>query len=175
MVNWTVAGAASAAALLLILVWIVRLCVPARGAIRPGPEWVRRFDARRYSPVNRLLSGEDLEFLPVAPGYSTEIERRLRAARRKALAGYLQWMKADFDRLYLAGKAAIAEAETDQSDLLASLVRMRAVFLWRYTLAMGRLSLSWAGAGLPDARSLAESVARMGSTVGTLAPFGARS
>lgn len=175
MVSWAMAGAVIAAVVLMVLVWIVRLCAPEPGARRPGPEWVKRFDARRYDPVSRLLSGHDLEFLPSAPGYSTEIERRLRAARRRALAGYLRWMKTDFDRLYLAGKAAIAEAHTDQSDVLASLVRMRAVFLWRYALAMGRLSFSWAGVGLPDARGLAEAVSRLGSTVGTLAPSSARS
>ncbi len=172
--SWATAGAVVAAALLLLLVWIVRLCVPARGTGRPGPEWVRRFDARRYDPVHRLLSGEDLEFLPKAPGYSPEIERRLRAARRKALAGYLKWMKADFDRLYMAGKAAIAEAQTDQSEVLAALVRMRAVFLWRYALAMARVPMTWAGAPAPDLRSLTQAVARLGSMVGTLAPSGAR-
>lgn len=175
MVSWAIAGAVLAASFLLVLVWIVRLCIPARRAVRPRAEWLKCFDARRYDPVNRLLSSADLEFLPGVPGYSTEIERRLRAARRKALVGYLRWMKADFDRLYLAGKAAIAGAKTDQSDILASLVRLRAVFLWRYTLAMGRLSMSWAGFGLPDARRLAETVAKLGSTVGTLAPSSARS
>lgn len=174
MVSWALAGSVLAAAVLIVFLWFVRLCVSPRGARRPGPEWVKRFDARRYDPVNRLLSGHDLEFLPSAPGYSMEIERRLRAERRRALAGYLRWMKADFDRLYLAGKAAIAEAEADQSDVLATLVRMRAEFLWRYAVAMGRLSMAWAGVRLPDARGLAEAVSRLGSTVGTLAPSSTR-
>jgi hypothetical protein len=174
MLGTGVMAAAAAAATLTVLVWLARKSIGARGVKMPGPRWLERFDARRYRPAERLISASDLEFLPLAPGYTPEIERRLRAARRRVLAGYLRWMRADFDRLYVAGKAMAAAAETDQTDVVVALVRMRMVFLWRYAVAMGRLRLAWAGAAMPDVRTLAGAVARLGGTVRSMTPAQAR-
>jgi len=132
-----------------------RLSSTAR-VVPPSRDWVERFDARRYRPALRLMKPDDLEFLEREPGYSAEIGRRLRAARRRALVGYLKWMKADFDRLYVAGKLMVAEADSDRSDFALVLVRVRGRFLVAYAKARLRLALGWAGA--PNVQALTEAL-----------------
>lgn len=148
-----VAVAAVVCSVLAGVLW--RLSSTAR-VLPPSRDWLERFDAGRYRPALRLMKPDDLEFLEREPGYCAEIGRRLRAARRRALVGYLKWMKADFDRLYVAGKLMVAEAGSDRSDFALILVRMRSSFLVAY--AKARLRLALGTASVPNVQSLAEAL-----------------
>src|SRR5690242_18336963 len=69
---------------------------------RPNPDFsaVRypTFSPEAYRPMMRLLQESDFRFLAAQPGFSPQLGRRFRAARRQIFRGYLRILRRDFSR-----------------------------------------------------------------------------
>ena len=140
---FTIALATSAAlaALLLFLLRSLRFRAVEPESQGWSEEWFNGFSVDYYKPMKRLLLESDFEYLRKQPGYTKQIEQRLRRERADAFKAYLRSLSHDFSMLYSGLNTLLLESETDRSDLAAGLVTLRAEFAWRRTQAYFRLQL----------------------------------
>ena len=126
-----------------LAVWTLfrRLLAPAPGVDGKG---FRSFSPDSYRPMERLLEEDDFRFLRAAPGYSPDLEKRLRAERRAIFRIYLRRLRRDFVSLHRAARFAVAHGSQDRPDLAGALVRQWALFWVAYSLVNLRLAF-----GLP--------------------------
>src|SRR3954452_17923265 len=80
-------------------------------------EWISDLSTERYRPMLRLLDSTDIEFLRGQPGYSRDMEAKLRMQRCQVFRGYLRCLTSDFQRVCMALKIVMAQSEHDRPDL----------------------------------------------------------
>ena len=101
-------------------------------------EWISSLSADRYAPMMRLTDEADFRFLRLQPGFTQEMEDRLRDHRYHMLMAYLHSLRSDFDGLATALKYVLANADHDQANLASALVRAQVSFSWSFVLASVR-------------------------------------
>lgn len=121
-----------------------KLAAPRRNYTLAG-DWMRRLSADKYRPMQRLLDESDFAFLASHPAATRAMERRLRAARRRAFRGYLRSLERDFGRVCGAIQVLMVHSAVDRPDLAAILVKQRALFSYGSLSLQVRLTLDAVG------------------------------
>jgi hypothetical protein len=132
----------------------------------------RPFEAKSYLPMERLLSGSDVEFLRGQPGFRPPMEKRIRSARRAIFRAYLKALQRDFRALHLAVTNLVLAAPVDQSPLLAELFRENRRFQMMVWHAQFGLVLHWMhlGSTSSEVTKLIEAAARLSEIQRALIP-----
>jgi len=91
-------------------------------------EWISDLSTERYKPMLRLLDSADIEFLRSQPGYTRDMESKLRAQRCQVFRGYLRCLTSDFQRVCMALKIVMAQSEQDRPDLAGTLLHQQVLF-----------------------------------------------
>src|SRR5580693_9260893 len=81
--------------------------------------------ADRYRPMLRLLSDEDLNFVPAKSG----LRRSLRARRRELFRSYLRCLARDYAHLLAGVRAVMVQSGMDRPELAHALAKNRTLFL----------------------------------------------
>jgi hypothetical protein len=115
----------------------------------------------RYRPMLRLLSDEDLAFVPG----NTALSRTLRARRRQLFRGYLNCLTRDYAHLLAGVRAAMAASGADRPELARALAKNRMLFACAICKVELRLALHAAGIGKVDVSALVEAMDRMSAQV----------
>ena len=128
-------------------------------------DWISSLSARRYEPMLRLTDDADFRFLRVQPGYTREMEKRLREHRYRMFLAYLDNLRSDFDGLANALKWILANADGDRANLASALLEAQAAFRWGFLMAKARAYAWRRGVCQVDVRHL---VALFETTLGEL-------
>lgn len=96
------------------------------------------FDMRRYRPIERLLSDDDLAFL-ASSSIKPATLKRVRAERRRLLSRYLKNLETDFSCLQRDARALLLTAPEDRPELAAAIMSQQ--FAFQRTMWMLRLRL----------------------------------
>lgn len=91
-------------------------------------DWIEELSAERYRPMLRVLHGDDLEFLSAQAGFPAGQAREFRMQRVRVFRGYLQCLRADFERVSMAIRVLMVQSRDDRPDLAQMLIRQRARF-----------------------------------------------
>jgi hypothetical protein len=86
-------------------------------------EWINELSIDRYRPMMRLLDLSDFEYLRSQPGYTPEMEFRVRSQRCEVFRGYLRCLNMDFQRVATALKVVMTHSQQDRPDLAAALIQ----------------------------------------------------
>lgn len=163
--------------LVLFLATSAGLILPALLRLAQGcklndlsPEWIERFSARSYRPMDNLLTDEDFVFLSRQPGFDWTLYRRFRRERLRIYKQYLHRMIADFNRLHLLARVLLAQSETDHSALVSKLVWVKLRFTGIVALAEMRYALCWLGVRSLSARALIAELEELSALVQSVAP-----
>jgi ribosomal protein L20 len=110
--------------------------------------------------MTRLLREKDFKFLAAQPGFSPQLGRRFRAARRQVFRSYLRILRKDFRRAASACWILMIRAADDRQDLAKILIRQHLMFALAVFAVEGRLLLHavGVGTGTVDVRGLLESL-----------------
>jgi hypothetical protein len=132
----------------------------ARRKPEPAPDlaWCRQFTTARYRPMERLLRGDDYDFLAAQPGFDPKIARKLEKTRRHIFQRYLRSLGRDFDRLMSAAALVMTHSAEDRPDLARVLLQHRLAFAWAMTQVRCRLVLNGMGIGTVDVKPLIEAI-----------------
>jgi hypothetical protein len=120
--------------LVLLAIGVAAVLPTLRRLLKPAsvhditPEWLANFSAESYLPMEKLLSGEDFEFLSRQPGFDLALYRKLRRERLEIFRMYLHRMIRDFGRLDFAARLIVANAAEDHSRVLAHLLWLKLRF-----------------------------------------------
>lgn len=150
---WVTLAGVSLAVLLLS---VIRLLARSQAFV-PDYNWLESFSVSRYRPMVRLLAEDDYEFL-TAQGAGRAAVRRLRAERRRIFLIYLDNLARDFRRLHTIARYALVEADSDQSDHVAALVRVRLQFSLAVACVRARVLLHSLGVGSVRVDSVLDSL-----------------
>jgi hypothetical protein len=91
-------------------------------------EWISDLSTERYKPMLRLLDSADIQFLRSQPGYTRQLEDKLRMQRCKVFHGYLRCLNTDFQRVATALKIVMAQSQQDRPDLASALIHQQVLF-----------------------------------------------
>jgi hypothetical protein len=132
--------------LALILGALYRQVISPKCNLPVTAEWLNELSADRYRPMLRLLEIDDLEFLRLQPGFSPQMETKIRNERRQVFLDYLRCLESDFNRICAAIKLLMAQAQQDRPDLPSILVHHQVMFACgtvsaRYQLFLHRCGL----------------------------------
>lgn len=143
-------------AVVVFAVWLLLVCRIAAIWRRPAPArgWTPELSVDRYQPMLRLLQEDDIQFLRQQPGVTPALVKRLRRNRYLVFQGYLHSLQADFHRACEALTVLALHAETDQRDLIRSIIRHRLKFRVRLLQVRWRLVLYRWNAGSVPVRQL---------------------
>jgi hypothetical protein len=122
--------------------------------------------ADRYRPMLRLLSQDDLAFIPP----EGKLQKAFRAKRRELFRGYLRCLTRDYAHLLAAVRAAMVQSGTDRPDLARALTRNRVLFAAAMCKVEFRLALHAAGIGSVDISGLVDALETLRGQVGVLQP-----
>jgi hypothetical protein len=125
----------------------------------PDSSW--RFETRRYRPIERLLSDDDLQFLASCKLGPATL-KRVRAERRRLLSRYLRNLETDFSRLQAEARALLLSAPEDRPDLAAAILSQQFAFqrtMWMLKLRLHVPGFSGAAAEVSRLVELAQSMA----------------
>jgi hypothetical protein len=147
-------GALAAGALLVGLILALRNLALAESSLPVTAGWINELSTDRYRPMMRLLDTSDIEFLRTQPGFTPEMETRLRAQRCQVFRTYLRCLELDFQRVATALKIIMSQSEKDRGDLAAVLLQHQLKFALGMQVMRGRLMLYQWGIGQVDAASL---------------------
>lgn len=134
----------------------------------PAPDlaWCRQFTTARYRPMERLLRGDDYEFLAAQPGFDPRIARSLEKTRRRIFKRYLRSLGRDFDRLMSAAALVIANSAQDRPELARVLLQYRLAFAVAMLQVRCRLVLNGLGVGTVDVKPLVDALESVRSQFG---------
>jgi len=104
-------------------------------------EWINDLSTEQYRPMLRLLDSADIEFLRSQPGYSREMESKLRQQRCQVFRGYMRCLNSDFQRVCMALKLVMAQSQQDRPDLAGVLMHQQLLFAAGMLSIQGRLFL----------------------------------
>lgn len=168
--NYVLVGAAVlVAAVALLFVYLFRRLISPDRDPQPSLEWCSHFTIDKYRPMERLFSDGDHRFLAAQPGYSPQIGKELKAARRRIFRYYLRSLSRDFDRLHRAARFLLLHSPQDRPDLVAALFRQRLVFRYVLLGVHCRLVLQTLGIGTVDISGLVKALEGMGNQFRQLA------
>jgi hypothetical protein len=122
--------------------------------------------ADRYRPMLRLLSDDDLAFLPA----SSQLRATLRARRRTLFRAYLRCLTRDYARLLAGVRYAMVQSGVDRPDLARALAKNRVLFAIAICKVEYRLALHAAGIGHVEIGALVEALEALRSQVSVLTP-----
>ncbi|HUI77916.1 MAG TPA: hypothetical protein VLY24_08360 [Bryobacteraceae bacterium] len=110
------------------LAWLVRRIAFSATHLPVTAGWIDELSSERYRPMLRLLDGGDLDFLNSQPNFTQHAAMRVRRQRCQIFRGYLRCLNNDFDRVCLAIKLLMLQAQDDRPDLASTLLRHRVSF-----------------------------------------------
>lgn len=128
-------------ALVAATVVLVRMMSGGGRSLPVTSEWINDLSTEQYRPMLRLLDSADIEFLRSQPGYSREMESKLRKQRCQVFRGYLRCLNSDFQRVCMALKIVMAQSEQDRPDLAGILMHQQLLFATGMLSIYGRLLL----------------------------------
>ena len=152
------------------LALLLRNLSHAESALPVTAEWINELSTDRYRPMMRLLDSGDLGFLRSQPGYTAQMESRLRAQRCHIFRGYLRCLNLDVQRVATALRLLMTQSERDRPDLAAALIHHQMQFAASMLSVRCRLYLFQWGVGQVDATSLLQIFDVMRVELGNLAP-----
>jgi hypothetical protein len=120
--------------------------------------------ADRYRPMLRLLSQDDLAFVPP----DGKRQKAFRAKRRELFRGYLRCLARDYALLLAGVRAAMLQSGADRPDLAHALAKNRVLFAVAMCKVEFRLALHTAGMGTVDISGLVEALETLRSQVSVL-------
>ncbi len=126
--------------LVVALGWLLNRLVATRKVFDVDLAWWSAFRPERYSPVLRLLSPKDFEYIASLEGCDRGMRAEFRRNRVVLMRQYLREMAADFDRLQALGQLMVS-AGTAGRDLREELFRQKV----RFTAALWRIHLQTLG------------------------------
>ncbi len=165
MWNFAIPGLLFLGSLTIAALWLFRKMSFRQRAVEFDVEWLEEFSASRYRPMERLFQGEDYEFLAAQRGYRPELEKKLRAERRKVFRGYLVAMRNDFEKLMAAGKLLYLANPEPDPQFATMLYRHHTTFMKRYYYAYMLLTLQDLGLARADASGLISLLDSIGGQV----------
>src|SRR5712671_493243 len=115
-------------ALIAAMVMLIRTVGNGGNSLPVTAEWISDLSTERYKPMLRLLDSADIEFLRGQPGYTRDMETKLRAQRCQVFRGYLRCLTSDFQRVCMALKIVMAQSEQDRPDLAGVLMHQQMSF-----------------------------------------------
>ena len=118
----------AAMALFVALFVMVRKVISAGAQLPLDSQWITELSVERYRPMMRLLDERDLEFLRSQPGFTPQMEAKLRAQRCQIFRDYLRGLEGDFRRVCTAVKVLMLQSQFDRPDLASVLVHHQASF-----------------------------------------------
>ncbi len=154
----------------LALAFLVRKLTTHKRVIEYDPQWLEDFSISKYTPMLRLLSEDDYEFLASQAGYQGKIASQLRSERRKVFRAYLRNLVRDFYRLQQVAKLMAIYSSHDRPELTAALLKQRVTFSLAVFAVRSRLVLHTFGVGAVDVRNLIGSLDHLRLEVKTLMP-----
>ncbi|MCU1237222.1 MAG: hypothetical protein JWP63_5189 [Candidatus Solibacter sp.] len=163
-------AALASAALITGLILALRNLALTESALPVTAEWISELSTDRYRPMMRLLDPREVEFLRSQPGYTPEMEARLRTQRCQAFRGYLRCLHLDFQRVATALKIIMTQSELDRGDLAAVLIHHQIQFALGMQVVNARLMLYKWGIGHVDAASLLRTFDLMRIELGSMMP-----
>jgi hypothetical protein len=98
-------------ALVAATVMLIRTMGSGKQSLPVTAEWISDLSTDHYKPMLRLLDSADIEFLRGQPGYTREMESKLRAQRCQVFRGYLRSLTSDFQRVCMALKIVMVQSE----------------------------------------------------------------
>jgi uncharacterized membrane protein len=120
--------------------------------------------ADRYRPMLRLLSDEDLNFVPAKSG----LRRSLRARRRELFRSYLRCLARDYAHLLAGVRAVMVKSGMDRPELAHALAKNRTLFLMAMYKVEFRLTMHAIGIGKVEIAGLVEVLEGLRSQVNVL-------
>ena len=160
-------------ALIVAMVLLMRAMAGGRHSLPVTAEWINDLSTEQYRPMFRLLDSADIEFLRSQPGYSREIETKLRQQRSHVFRGYLRSLQGDFQRVCLALKIVMAQSDHDRGDLASVLMHQQLLFAAGMLSIHARLVLYRWGLCEVDVTGMVRIFDRMRSELCTLVPSAA--
>jgi hypothetical protein len=133
-------------------------------------EWINDLNTEQYRPMMRLLDSADIEFLRSQPGYTREMETKLRQQRCQVFRGYLRCLNSDFQRVCMALKLVMAQSEQDRPDLAGVLMHQQLLFATGMISLQCRLVLYRYGVCHVDASGMVRAFDQMRAELCTLVP-----
>jgi hypothetical protein len=132
--------AATSLALLLALGWLLSRLVATRKVFDVDLAWWKSFRPDRYTPVMRLLSPRDFEYIATLEGSDRRMRAEFRRNRIILMRAYLREMAADFDRLQAIGQLMVTAGAAGR-ELREELFRQKL----RFTIGLLRIRLQTVG------------------------------
>jgi hypothetical protein len=160
-------------ALIAATVILVRMMSPGGHSLPVTSEWINDLSTEQYRPMLRLLDSADIEFLRSQPGYSREMESKLRQQRCQVFRGYLRCLNSDFQRVCMALKIVMAQSEQDRPDLASVLMHQQLLFATGMLSIYGRLFLYRWGVCRVDVSGMVRIFDRMRGELCSLVPSAA--
>ena len=133
-------------------------------------EWICTWSADRYTPMMYLTDESDFRFLRIQPGFTTEMEARVRDQRYRILMVYLDRLRRDFNGLAMALKQVLANADQDRGKLASNLLHAQLAFSWAFVLASARAYAWRSGLGSVDTGNLLVALDRVQTELRSVAP-----
>jgi hypothetical protein len=161
------------AVLIAATLLLVRMMSPGGASLPVTSEWINDLSTEQYRPMLRLLDSADIEFLRSQPGYSREMESKLRQQRCQVFRGYLRCLNSDFQRVCMALKVLMAQSEQDRPDLAGILMHQQLLFATGMLSIHGRLLLYRWGICRVDVSGMVRIFDRMRAELCTLVPSAA--
>ncbi len=115
-------------ALVAAVVMVIRTMGPGGQSLPVTAAWISDLSIESYKPMLRLLDSADIEFLRGQPGYTRDMESKLRAQRCQVFRGYLRSLTSDFQRVCMALKILMVQSEQDRPDLAGVLMHQQVLF-----------------------------------------------
>ncbi len=131
-------------------------------------EWLERFSASSYQPMDRLLSPEDFAFLSRQPGFDLSLYRKFRRDRLRIFRQYLNRMIGDFNRLHLTARLLLASGTQDHSDIVTQLIWLKIRFSVAVLQAESRYFLCCVGLRSLSVRVLILRLEELSAQVGAI-------
>ncbi len=115
-------------ALIAATIVLIRMTSGDGHSLPVTAEWISDLSTEQYRPMARLLDPADIEFLRTQPGYTPQVEAKLRQQRVQVFRGYLRCLNGDFQRVCMALKLVMAHSEQDRPDLAGVLMHQQLLF-----------------------------------------------
>jgi hypothetical protein len=128
--------------------------------IQFDPDWLFNFSSDRYAILERMLSGEDYDWILAETGGDQRICNELRSFRRIAFRKYLTELSEDFKKLQLVAKMIAVDSTQDEAQLVRFLFIQSIRFHFQLAAVRWRLAFSAHRSGNIDVRGLLALVER---------------
>jgi len=136
------------------MVFLFRRLVASPKTLPVSADWISDLSAARYKPMQRLLEGDDYDFLASQPGCNRRMLRRMRAQRRRLFRGYLACLARDFGTVCAALRLLMVYSNHDRPDLAGIVYKQQMLFAVGMLGAQWQLALHACGVGTVDVRGL---------------------